>query len=175
MTHRDHVRLIEKGIVEKGGVWADFGSGGGAFTLALRDIAGPDVRIYSVDKNASSLQVQKQAFDEIFPDTDIQFITDDFTRLLDLPMLDGILAANSIHFVKDKIPLLKLFKSYLKPRGRLLVVEYNVDLGNIWVPYPFSYNTFEKLVSDAGFHDPTLLANTPSDFLHEMYAAAAFP
>ena len=43
MNHEDHVRLLRKGIVEPGGVWADFGSGAGAFTLALADLLGTEV------------------------------------------------------------------------------------------------------------------------------------
>ena len=49
MDHRDHVRLIARGV-PPGGAWADLGAGEGAFTLALRDVAGPDVVIYAVDK-----------------------------------------------------------------------------------------------------------------------------
>ncbi|TMD25838.1 MAG: class I SAM-dependent methyltransferase, partial [Chloroflexi bacterium] len=51
MNHEDHVRLLRKGIVEPGGVWADFGSGAGAFTLALADLLGTEGSIYSVDKD----------------------------------------------------------------------------------------------------------------------------
>ena len=35
MNHRDHVNLLRRGVPEPGGVWADLGSGAGAFTLAL--------------------------------------------------------------------------------------------------------------------------------------------
>ena len=61
MVHRDHVSLIEKSI-KKGGIWADFGSGEGAFTLALRDVAGEDVEIYSIDADSHALQKQKNYF-----------------------------------------------------------------------------------------------------------------
>ena len=38
MDHNDHVLLLAKGIPTQGGVWADLGSGAGAFTLALADV-----------------------------------------------------------------------------------------------------------------------------------------
>ena len=41
MIHSDHVRLLRDGVPQAGGVWADIGSGGGAFTLALADLLGP--------------------------------------------------------------------------------------------------------------------------------------
>ncbi len=52
MIHEDHVNLLRKGILEPGGVWADLGSGAGAFTLALADLIGSTGEIYSVDKDA---------------------------------------------------------------------------------------------------------------------------
>ena len=42
-------------------------------------------------------------------------------------------------------------RGYLKPGGRFILVEYNVDSGNTWVPYPLSYPTWEKLAVEVGF------------------------
>jgi ubiquinone/menaquinone biosynthesis C-methylase UbiE len=174
MTHKDHVRLLEKGISAKGGVWADMGSGEGAFTLALRDITGEDVEIYSIDRNDVCLEVQRGQFEDTFPNTNIRYITADFRNPLTLPPLDGIVMANSLHFSKDNTRALAHMRSYLKDHGRLLVVEYNVDEGNQWVPYPISFVALEKLLPTVGFTKPELLATIPSDFLHEIYAAVAF-
>jgi hypothetical protein len=60
----------------------------------------------------------------------------------------------------------------LKPNGMLLVVEYNVDSGNPWVPYPFSFETYCKFIPRADFSEPRLLAKAPSRFLREFYSAA---
>ena len=49
------------GIPGQGGTWADFGSGTGAFTLALADLIGPQGSIYSVDKDRGSLREQRCA------------------------------------------------------------------------------------------------------------------
>jgi ubiquinone/menaquinone biosynthesis C-methylase UbiE len=173
MNHADHVQLIRDGIPESGGIWADMGSGEGAFTLALRDIAGPEVTIYSIDADAGGLLEQKRSFDREFPHTDIHFIHDDFMKKISVPPLDGIIAANSIHFVKDTLHVLRHFKTSLKPGGRLVIVEYNVDQGNTWVPYPFAYQTFLKLADEAGYKDMKLLHTVPSQFLREIYAASA--
>ena len=178
MTHRDHVQLIEKGIrpstsLRKKQVWADFGSGEGAFTLALRDVTGPEVEIYSLDLNPVSLKEQKRQFDIVFPNTNIHFLTADFTRSLDVPLLDGILAANSIHFVENKLSVFTAIRKRLKKSGKLIVVEYNVDSGNTWVPYPFSYDTFQQIMMQTGFRNTQLLATIPSKFLNEIYAASA--
>ena len=42
-----------------------------------------------------------------------------------------------------------------------ILVEYNVDAGNLWVPHPLSFGTFLKLAPRAGFSEPRLLAKTP--------------
>src|SRR5512136_1396229 len=90
MNHDDHVYLLRGGIPKPGGVWADLGSGWGAFTLALADLIGPTGRIYSVDKDPNSMREQEQALRARFPGVAIHTTIADFTRRLDLPPLDGI-------------------------------------------------------------------------------------
>ena len=103
MDHRDHVRLIARGV-PPGGAWADLGAGEGAFTLALRDVAGPDVVIYAVDKDGGRLDRQRRAFDAMFPGSNVRMVTADFGEPLSLPPLDGVIMANSLHFFRDKLP-----------------------------------------------------------------------
>ncbi len=55
MVHEDHVRLLKNGVLGSGSVWADFGSGNGAFALALAELMGAGATIYSLDKNGRSL------------------------------------------------------------------------------------------------------------------------
>jgi ubiquinone/menaquinone biosynthesis C-methylase UbiE len=171
LNHKDHVFLLQKGIPGKGGVWADFGSGAGAFTLALADLLGPAGTIYSVDKDRGALREQEQAMHTRFPGTIVHYLNADFTRQLDIPPLDGVVMANSLHFLRQKDAMLQLVRGYLKPDGRLLIVEYNADRGNMWVPYPLSYSTWEALARKNGFASTALLATVPSRFFGEMYAA----
>ncbi len=170
MNHNDHVFLLRKGVPEQGGTWADLGSGGGAFTLALADLIGPQGHIYSVDKDRSRLSEQQRVMHASFPAVKVDFLAADFTQRLDLPPLDGIVMANSLHFVRNKEPVLQLIRSYLHPGGRLLLVEYDTDRGNMWVPYPFSYPTWEKMARQNDFVETQLLARYPSRFFDGMYS-----
>jgi ubiquinone/menaquinone biosynthesis C-methylase UbiE len=171
MNHNDHVALLREGIPDPGGVWADLGSGDGAFTLALADLLGPSSTIYSVDRDRGALREQERAMRSAFPGVAVHYLSADFTRALDLPPLDGVVMANSLHFVRDKVPVLDLVRSYLRPGGRFILVEYNADHGNMWVPHPLSYLTWEKLSLTSGFASTRLLATVPSRFLGEIYSA----
>lgn len=169
MDHQDHVTLIRNGV--SGSIWADFGSGGGAFTLALADVLAPEAVIYSVDRDGSALNQQKREMRARFPQRTVTYLQADFTQKLDLPPLDGVLMANSLHFVRHKEATLELVRGYLKPEGKLLIVEYNTDRGNTWVPYPFSFGTWEQLAKKNGFHETRLLHVRSSRFLDEIYSA----
>lgn len=173
MNHSDHVHLLQKGVPGPDGIWADLGSGAGAFTLALADLIGPAGTIYSVDKDRGALKEQERVINARFPDIAVQYINADFTQKLELPPLDGIVMANSLHFLRKKDAMLQIVRSYLKPGGRLLIVEYTSDHGNMWVPYPFSYSTWEKMARANGFSNTQLLTTVPSRFLGGMYSAVS--
>jgi ubiquinone/menaquinone biosynthesis C-methylase UbiE len=176
VNHEDHVRLIETGIEPNcGGFWADFGAGSGAFTLALRDIAGPDAAIIAIDRDRASLQTLRTSMERRFPGTQLRLVEADIAGHLTLPPLDGIIAANAIHFVQDQTALLRRWRAYLKPEGRLVAVEYDTDSGNRWAPYPMSYAAFRETARAAGFTDPTLLGSRPSRWLGRIYSALTRP
>lgn len=172
MDHHDHVNLLRNGIPHPGGIWADFGSGSGAFTLALRELVGADAEIFSIDQDAGRLLEQEREFARMFPKSNVHFLRADFSRALELPPLDGIVMANALHYFRDKERLLGHVRGYLKPKGVFILVEYNIDSGNMWVPHPLSFETFRKLAPRAGFGEPRLLAKTPSRFLNEFFAAS---
>jgi len=171
VNHADHVDLLRGGVHASGGTWADFGSGAGAFTLALAELIGSAGVIYSVDQDKGSLAEQERAMRQRFPKNTVHYLGADFTRALTLPPLDGLVLANSLHFQRDQERVLKQVQTYLKPGGRLLLVEYNVDSGNVWVPHPLSFETWQGLARRVGFSETRWLAAKPSRFLKEIYSA----
>ena len=176
VNHADHIQLIEKGIDrDGGGVWADFGAGSGAFALALRDIAGPDIELIAIDRDRTSLQTLGATMERLFPGTRLRLLDADMSGHLTLPPLDGIVAANAIHFVPDQTALLRRWRAYLKPAGRLVVVEYDTVSGNRWVPYPMSYAAFRETARAAEFTEPALLVLRPSRWLERIYSALTRP
>ena len=168
MNQADLVALIEDGVTERGGRWADLGSGEGAFTLAPADLLGPGSHITAVDRDSGALRHLQR---DRFPGVEIETKVGDFTRPLALSNFDGIVMANSLHFVQDKAPVLESVREMLRPGGRLIVVEYGTDRGNPWVPHPFSYERWAKMAAQAGFVETRLLRTIPSRHLGSMYSA----
>lgn len=173
MDHADHVALIRDGVAAGGTVWADLGSGTGAFTLALADLLGPGSTIHSVDRDARALRAQAKALAARFPEVAVHQVVADFTEPVALPELDGVVMANSLHFVRDKLRVLRLIRSHLRVGGRFVLVEYDADRGNPWVPHPLSFGTWTQLAADAGLRDTRRLATVPSRFLGAIYAAVS--
>ena len=174
MDHTDHTNLLRRGINGSGGVWADLGAGGGAFTLALAELLGRNGEIHAVDRDASALRVNARSMRSRFPLTRITYQTADFRLPLALPLLDGIVMANALHFQPDQEAVLRSLREYLRPGGRLLIVEYNIEHGNFAVPHPVPYPRWERLARGAGFEHTELLARRPSRFLREIYSAVSW-
>jgi ubiquinone/menaquinone biosynthesis C-methylase UbiE len=172
LDHADHVALLARGVTQgEGGRWADLGAGTGAFTLALADLIGPHGVIHAVDRDSAALAVLGSAFVSRVARAELRVQAADFTQRLDLSDLDGVVMANSLHFVEDKLSVLALVRGYLGHGGRLLLVEYDSDHGNPWVPHPLAFETWRKLASDAGFVETRKLATVPSRFLRQIYSA----
>jgi ubiquinone/menaquinone biosynthesis C-methylase UbiE len=168
MDHADHVRLLRGGVT-RGGTWADLGAGTGAFTLALAELVGPGGEVIAVDRDRGALRELERA---VRPGgATIRTLTADFTKPIELDSLDGVVMANSLHFVRDKAPVLRLVRSMLKPSGRLLLVEYDADKGNPYVPHPLSFESWRAMADANGFSATRELASVPSRFLRRIFSA----
>lgn len=172
MDHRDHVALL-RSAVRAGGCWADIGAGRGAFTLAIADLLGSDGRIIAIDRDDSALQESEREVRRRFPEVSITTVVADLEGPLDLPLLDGLVAANSLHYVsrERQVDVVRRLASHLRPGGSFVVVEYDADRGNPWVPHPFSYGSWESLAQAAGLVDTRQIGRVPSRFLGAIYAA----
>ena len=174
MDHTDHTNLLRGGIDRSGGVWADLGAGTGAFTLALAELIGPGGEIHAIDRDAGALRENAREMRDRFPEVRVEYQVADFTLPLALPLLDGIVMANSLHFQSDQEAVVRSLRRHLRPGGRVIIVEYNIEHGNFAVPHPVPYSRWEKLARDAGFEHTELLATRPSRFLREIYSAVSW-
>ena len=142
------IQLIERGIATNHVArWADLGAGEGLFTNALSNLLPDGSVIYAVDSNARALKKT-----EIKATIELITMVANFEQD-DLPLheLDGILMANALHFVKNKSAFIKKLQSYLKTDGRFIIVEYDTNTANRWVPYPISFTACQDFFSALGY------------------------
>jgi SAM-dependent methyltransferase len=172
MDHADHVALIRAGVEDAGPRWLELGAGEGAFTLALADVLGPGADILATDRDDRAVRHAESRVRRAFPRTTIAIRSFDFTDVIPYGPFDGVLAANSLHFVEARDATLRAIRWSLAPGGRLVVVEYDADRGNPWVPHPFSFETWRREAMAAGFDEPRLLHRVASRFLDAIYGAS---
>ena len=142
--------------------WADLGSGTGLFTNALASLLMPGSRIYAVDKEVDVFKTTRHA-----KEIALEKIKADFTKdILNVHDLDGILMANSLHFVSKKVDLLNTLRKYFNGKGTFLIVEYDTDKSNPWVPYPISFHSLRKLFTSLGFDHIEKVNHLPSRYGH---------
>lgn len=150
--------------------WADLGAGSGLFTRALGILLAPGSVIHAIDHLETGLPGDLPGGITIIPRRA------DFTSgPWDMAPLDGVLMANSLHYVKDQRGFLLRLRGWLKPAGRLLLVEYDRPQPvPLWVPYPLPRGRASELLQAAGFGEVALLATAPSRFRHAtLYSLTA--
>jgi SAM-dependent methyltransferase len=127
--------------------WADLGSGDGTFTLALASLLAPGSVIHAIDRDAGAIARVPAAAGAIRIETHVG----DFTRSMPFAaMLDGVLMANSLHYVRDQRLFLRSCLSLMSTAGRLLIVEYDTFSPSPWVPFPVGRDVARDLLSEIG-------------------------
>ena len=172
MRPRDAIDLLAGSGVDALGAtsWADLGCGDGTFTLALASALASDSVVHAMDLDGSALRTIPSAHQGVR-------ITTHRGDFLKQPWpfadLDGILLANSLHYVKDQPAFIRTCESHMKPRRRFLIVEYNTSESSRWVPYPVSQTRLISLFERAGYASVRLLGSRPSIYRRSpLYAVA---
>lgn len=175
MEHADHVNLIRDGVEGAGPRWLELGAGTGAFTLALLDLLVDSADVTALDRDGGALRRLVRDAERRFPRVAVSTIVADFTRPLEIEpaAFDGVLMANSVHFVRDKEPVLRAAIDTLRPGGRFVLVEYGSDRGKPWVPWAIAYPTWADLAERVGLEGTRRIGEVPSRFLGSIYAAVS--
>jgi trans-aconitate methyltransferase len=140
--------------------WADLGCGDGTFTRALASVLPRGSAIEAMDLDAAALGAIPRASSGVAISTHVG----DFTVVpwpFAVPV--GVLLANSLHYVRDQAGFLRRAAAAMT-RPRFLIVEYDTDEPNPWVPHPISRPTLAHLCREAGLPAPTTLGTRPSRY-----------
>jgi ubiquinone/menaquinone biosynthesis C-methylase UbiE len=148
MRQREAVDMLRaSGVATLGPTtWADLGCGDGTFTTALASVLAPGSIIHAMDRDRSALR----KIPSLHNDVRITTHAGDFIRpTWPFADLDGILMANSLHYVADQDAFIRSCQRSMKASRRFLIVEYDSDEANPWVPYPLSRATLTALFTRA--------------------------
>lgn len=142
MTHEEAVSFIKNAVKgEDLQYWADLGCGSGTFTKALAALLPAGSPITAVDRQNQRLEIEG-----------VNFIRADFEKdKLQLEELDGILIANALHYVTDKHSLIQKLEPMFGDEPCFIIIEYDTERSNPWVPYPISFQKLKSLFQMLGY------------------------
>ena len=147
-------------------IWEDLGCGSGTFTYALAGHLSKGSKLSAIDRNMQKLL---NSYNQVT----IDFIKADFENDdLNLSSLNGILLANALHFVKDKMTLIQKLERYFEQGNeKWIIVEYDHSFPNQWEPYPISFNELKSLFRQFGYSKIKKTGERKSVFGGTMYSA----
>ena len=145
--------------------WADLGCGTGVFTRILAQYLPESSKITAIDKVL-------QHFPETMGNSiNIDFRVGDFeNESLPLQHLDGIMMANSLHYVRDKEAFILQAEKYFAKNPAFLIIEYNRTEANQWVPYPIPFEQLKTLFSRLDYTHIEKIGEQKSLYGGVMYA-----
>jgi trans-aconitate methyltransferase len=163
MKIEEAIELITHLRIESGEpqVWADLGCGSGLFSRALAAFLPPQSRILCIDREGPGWDTIETN------NVKLAFIKADFSEYeFEKGKFNGIIMANSLHFIKNKPLLINRLVPALQPNGCILIVEYDSESANFWVPYPITYEKLKRLFLN---NKVTKIGERPSRFGRMMY------
>jgi len=149
--------------------WADLGCGDGTFTLALATLLGAGSTIHAMDRDGSALRTIPSAHNDVGINTHRGDFT---TQPWPFGDLDGILMANSLHYVADQAAFIRACEARMTMKRRFLIVEYDTDDASRWVPNPLSQARLTAVFASAGYSSVRILHSRPSIYRRaSLYSA----
>jgi 2-polyprenyl-3-methyl-5-hydroxy-6-metoxy-1,4-benzoquinol methylase len=117
--------VISRLNLKPGMVVADIGAGSGLFSRPLAKAVGPNGKVYAVDIQQDLLDyINKRGKEENIPN--IQTVLGEYNdprlpaRNIDLAFINDVL-----HHIENRAAYLKALGSYVKPGGRVAIIEMN--------------------------------------------------
>jgi arsenite methyltransferase len=116
-------RVIEELGISAGQSVADVGSGGGYFTFRLGEAVGDDGHVYAVDVDADmNERLERLATERGAGNITTVLGAFDDPKIPEL--VDMIFTSNTYHHIEERVAYFQGAARYLKPSGRLAVLEY---------------------------------------------------
>ncbi len=140
--------ILEQLHVREGHAIADIGSGGGYFTLVFARKVGKTGRVYAIDVKKKYLDfIRKQAEKERLGNIVFVFAGE---GAMDLPVsgLDLVFARNVFHHLPEPADSFANLKKYLKPGGKVAIIEHKKKGGFSFVSFFGHHTSREDIVRE---------------------------
>lgn len=117
-------RVIEALNIKFGQRVCDLGAGSGLFTRPLARVVGPNGIVYAVDVDPALLKyVEKTAQEQKLANIKTVLAAADDPKLPE--PVDLIAIIDTLHHIPHQPPYLKNLRRYLKPNGRIAVIDFS--------------------------------------------------
>lgn len=117
-------QIVEAIGLRYGQTITDIGAGGGYFSLRFAEIVGGKGKVYAVDTNPKFLEFIKNNTEKKGLNNLIPVLAKEETLNLPEKSLDFIFMRNVTHHVPKRVEYFKNLKEFLKPDGRIIIIEY---------------------------------------------------
>jgi ubiquinone/menaquinone biosynthesis C-methylase UbiE len=121
--------IVAKLRLTPGQTVADIGAGSGLFEVPLAKAVSPGGKVYAVDIDAGFFPQIKRKADEAHL-TNVETVLGKYTDP-NLPVrnVDLVFFHDVLHHIQDRAAYLKAVTGYLKPSGRVVVIDYEQGQG----------------------------------------------
>lgn len=122
--------MLAKLRLKPGNIVADIGAGSGVFEAPLAQAVSPGGKVYAVDIEQGLVDHIAQRAGELHL-TNVQGVLGKFTdpnlpvRTVDLALINDVL-----HHIQDRAAYLKSLAGYLKPSGRIAIIDFIPEKGS---------------------------------------------
>lgn len=110
--------------LKAGQIIADIGSGGGYFSVRFAETVGEHGKVYAVDANRVYLDFIKRSAEKKGLHNLVLVLLSEGGLNLPEKALDFIFMRNVTHHISDRTAYFKALHKFLKPGGRVAVIEY---------------------------------------------------
>jgi ubiquinone/menaquinone biosynthesis C-methylase UbiE len=130
--------IVKQAAPYGAGPWLELGSGSGNNTLPLSKAVDT---VVALDRNSRELRELQQKMSQVYP------LQADFRVLpFRAGILGGVFTSFSLHFVEEHALVLHEVAQILRPKGILVLVEYQTSEAVPWIPFPLpKKHAFELL------------------------------
>jgi len=118
-------RVVDSLTIKDGDSIADIGAGSGYFTRLFSKKAGKNGKVFACDIEKGMIEylekrIKDEKLENVFP---VLCKSDD--PMLSPSAIDLIFICDTYHHIEKRSDYLNLLKKYLKPQGRLAIIDYH--------------------------------------------------